>query len=144
LFVGSLPSTFISSSGIFTSKEVEEISQKNAEKLSAMTQAEILEEQEKLLSQLDPKVADFLKKGRQPSTGKKRNTEETDKKSVKFTKFDDIKEISEDDLPIRPSESWVNMDKVELDKLQWMAQLPPPSPFNSSTGHSVRFDFKGR
>ncbi|KAK2717656.1 hypothetical protein QYM36_006435 [Artemia franciscana] len=140
---GLLPSTFISSSGIFTSKEAEEISQKNAEKLSAMTQAEILEEQEKLLSQLDPKVVDFLKKGRQPSAGKKRNTEEEDKKSVKFSKFDDIKEISEEDLPIRPSESWVNMDKVELDKLQWMTQLPPPRPLDPNTGHSARFNFKG-
>ncbi|XP_045125423.1 RNA polymerase II-associated protein 1-like isoform X2 [Portunus trituberculatus] len=49
------------------------------------------------------------------------------------------------DLPIPPKEAekWVHMDKVEMEKLQWMTSMPPPRPLQDNEGFVARFDFKG-
>ncbi|KAJ1108067.1 hypothetical protein NDU88_005451 [Pleurodeles waltl] len=49
---------------------------------------------------------------------------------VSSMKKDDLKdkdktmEIAEEDLPVKPQKEWVHMDNVELQKLEWMKDLP--------------------
>ncbi|MCL4127123.1 UNVERIFIED_CONTAM: hypothetical protein GTU68_063653, partial [Idotea baltica] len=63
-----------------------------------------------------------------------------DKKSVRFGE-----EIALSELPIPPEEAkkWVNMKKVELDKLKWMTDVPEPKPLKGKEGFVARFSFNG-
>lgn len=62
------PMNFPSKSYIVSSKEADDIHTENIKMLSKMSQKEILEERQKLLSDLDPKIIEFIKAKRQNST----------------------------------------------------------------------------
>ena len=47
------------------------------------------------------------------------------------------------ELPVNPDPKWVNMNKVEYDKLAWTKELPTPETGDKATGKPVRFDFEG-
>ncbi|XP_076033905.1 RNA polymerase II-associated protein 1 isoform X2 [Oratosquilla oratoria] len=66
------------------------------------------------------------------------------KKSVSFAEDIEVMEI-ESILPISPIEAkkWVNMDKVELEKLKWLSDIPSPKPLKSNEGFVARFNFEG-
>ncbi|XP_050696008.1 RNA polymerase II-associated protein 1-like [Eriocheir sinensis] len=76
-------------------------------------------------------------------------------KTVRFKDMDEetetkTKEESEEtpmpaELPISPEEArkWLHMDKVELDKLKWMTDMPPPKPLKDTEGFVARFNFEG-
>ncbi|XP_063846587.1 RNA polymerase II-associated protein 1-like isoform X1 [Scylla paramamosain] len=69
--------------------------------------------------------------------------EEKQIKSMKEVKMEENTTLS--DLPITPQEAekWVHMDKVEMEKLQWMTSMPPPKPLKDNEGFVARFNFKG-
>ena len=48
------------------------------------------------------------------------------------------------ELPIKPAKEWINMNKIEYDKLEWTKKLPAPKTGDRSTGLPARFDFKVR
>ncbi|CAL4087664.1 unnamed protein product [Meganyctiphanes norvegica] len=70
-------------------------------------------------------------------------------KKVQFSEDVDKKEIpkrsEEMTLPIDLEEAkkWVNMAKVDMDKLRWMTDMPAPKPLNDNEGHVARFNFEG-
>lgn len=53
--------------------------------------------------------------------------------------------INENELPIPPSEAkkWIHMDKVDLEKLKWMTDMPKPKPLKNNEGFVARFNFDG-
>lgn len=70
-------------------------------------------------------------------------------KKVQFSEDVAMKEIpnvsDELQLPIalEDAKKWVHMDKVDVDKLRWMSDMPPPKPLKDNEGHVARFSFEG-
>ncbi|VDO54173.1 unnamed protein product [Schistosoma margrebowiei] len=94
----------ITGAGLGTrANEVERIHQENLERLSQLTEKEILEEREKILS-----LADTVK-----------TRYEMQELSNKPTDSD----IS--NLPLNPDPKILHMDVLEVDKLEWTRDLPP-------------------
>ncbi|XP_038260583.1 RNA polymerase II-associated protein 1 isoform X8 [Dermochelys coriacea] len=131
-------------------REALAIHEENLQKLHSMTQAEILQEQRRLLVQLDPSLVAFLKSRRgvdegqerweklgppEPGTESQQGAKETVKdfsvggsgmeESVR-TEKDTRMEITEVDLPIKPQKEWIHMNNVEFEKLEWIKDLPHP------------------
>ncbi|ESP02817.1 hypothetical protein LOTGIDRAFT_156763 [Lottia gigantea] len=141
---GFQPSQIIKGSGLsvsFAEKEQKQIHEENAAKLAEMTEADILEEQKKLMGSLDPKMLSFLrKKPKEPeSQVLQENLNEKHKVSFDTPKE---KKFNQDDLPIKTEEDWVGMDDIEYDKLEWMKELPPIKT-DSGLGKQARFDLNG-
>uniref|UniRef100_A0A3P8UL54 RNA polymerase II associated protein 1 n=1 Tax=Cynoglossus semilaevis TaxID=244447 RepID=A0A3P8UL54_CYNSE len=155
-----------------SSGEIMKIHMENQARLQAMSQSDILEEQNKLSSQLDPRLVEFIRSRKiqsvssstcssKPSekTGDKdtpgsrttvtlsRNSEEMDMDGVEREE-EERKEvtssIAEDNLPVKPQKDWVHMDKLEPEKLEWMRDLPPPRRKGTKEAMQARFDFTGR
>ncbi|KAH8855177.1 RNA polymerase II-associated protein 1 [Schistosoma japonicum] len=104
------------------SSEVEKIHQENLDRLSQLTEKEILEEREKILSLADPNVLSFL-------IQKGRNRNNTD---IIKTRCPEIHKSSNEptdskvsDLPLNPDPKLLHMDILEVDKLEWTRDLPP-------------------
>ncbi|XP_064621420.1 RNA polymerase II-associated protein 1-like [Lineus longissimus] len=134
-----------------SSDETSKINQENAMKLSQMTEDEILEEQKHILEMLDPKMVAFLKsKQKVPQSSGPAAAATEPKQTEKQQNASHIKESpklslshSAEDLPVKPKKNWMNMDKIEYDKLEWMKELPKPSA-DSEKGQQARFDFHGQ
>lgn len=64
---------------------------------------------------------------------------------VKMNEVLDDGQIPESELPIPPAEArkWLHMDKVDMEKLQWMTNMPKPRPLKNNEGFIARFDFEG-
>ncbi|XP_032649769.1 RNA polymerase II-associated protein 1 isoform X3 [Chelonoidis abingdonii] len=148
-------------------REALAIHEENLQKLHSMTQEEILQEQRRLLVQLDPSLVAFLKSGRgvyegqerrekpghpEPGTESQHGGEETVKdfavggsgmeESVRPEK-DTRMEITEVDLPIKPQKEWIHMNNVEFEKLEWIKDLPHPRQRRTKKGMQARFSLKG-
>ncbi|XP_046551211.1 RNA polymerase II-associated protein 1-like [Haliotis rubra] len=125
--------------------EARKIHEENLEKISTMTQEEIDEERKKLMEMMDPKLLAFLtskKKVKPEITEMETETSLRErvaggKKISKKTGHSDL------GLPVQPEPTWVHMEKVEYDKLEWMRDLPPPSTGDAKNGLPARFDFHG-
>ncbi|CAH8432143.1 unnamed protein product [Schistosoma rodhaini] len=112
----------ITGTGLGTrANEVERIHQENLERLSQLTEKEILEEREKILSFADPNVLSFLiQKGRNMKNADTVKTRcEIQELSSKPTNSD----ISSS--PLSPDPKILHMDVLEVDKLEWTRDLPP-------------------
>ncbi|XP_020569360.1 RNA polymerase II-associated protein 1 isoform X1 [Oryzias latipes] len=143
------------------STETLRIHMENQAKLRVMSQSEILEEQKKLLSQLDPRLVEFVRSHKAQSV----QSEETNKKEDALEKAGgppssgpvfycerSMEEeepqppsaiITEVELPVKPQKEWVHMDKLEPEKLEWMKDLPPPRKKGTEKAMQARFDFAG-
>nr|CAH8833303.1 unnamed protein product [Trichobilharzia regenti] len=120
--------------------EIEKIHQENLERLSQLTEEEILQERERILAFADPSVLSFL-------MHKGRNVNSVDEVKTIHSKLEEsfskpIKpEIS--DLPLAPDPKIPHMDVLEADKLEWTRDLPQaakatPSVELSTTGSSTK------
>ncbi|EMP39607.1 RNA polymerase II-associated protein 1 [Chelonia mydas] len=148
-------------------REALAIHEENLQKLHSMTQEEILQEQRRLLVQLDPSLVAFLKSRRgvdegqerrekpgppEPGTESQHGAKETVKdfsvggsgmeESVR-TEKDTRMEITEVDLPIKPQKEWIHMNNVEFEKLEWIKDLPHPRQKRTKKGMQARFSLKG-
>uniref|UniRef100_A0A452IQJ6 Uncharacterized protein n=1 Tax=Gopherus agassizii TaxID=38772 RepID=A0A452IQJ6_9SAUR len=148
-------------------REALAIHEENLQKLHSMTQEEILQEQRRLLVQLDPSLVAFLKSRRsvdegqerqekpghpEPGTESQHDGEETVKdfavggsgmeESVRPER-DTRMEITEVDLPIKPQKEWIHMNNVEFEKLEWIKDLPRPRQRRTKKGMQARFSLKG-
>ncbi|KAM9777625.1 RNA polymerase II-associated protein 1 [Neosynchiropus ocellatus] len=149
--------------GVDRPGETMRIHQENQAKLQAMSSAEILEEQRKLLTQLDPRLVEFVRscKGnsvpssasssRQPEGRSSTNntgvlideSEEIEMKGEEEEEASPSPVLMEEDLPVKPQKEWVHMDKMEPEKLEWMRDLPAPRKRGTNKAMQARFDFKG-
>lgn len=108
-----------------------------------MKPAEILMEQEKIISQMDPKLVAFI---RQKKFNEK-NLLEIHSDSTESNMSAEAKEEFISQLPIQPDKKWLHMDKIEYDKLEWMTK-PKESEKTSATADAgsvstARFNFAG-
>ncbi|XP_037343044.2 RNA polymerase II-associated protein 1 isoform X2 [Pungitius pungitius] len=161
-----------------SSAESTRIHRENQAKLQAMSQSEILLEQKKLLSQLDPKLVDFVRSrkaqsGPSSASSSKQPQGENSKHNfplenrnrqpvssdaallfktppeVEMEQEDEEEEVlpppavTEKDLLLKPQKEWVNMDKLEPEKLEWMRDLPAPRKKGTNKAMQARFDFAG-
>ncbi|XP_071163795.1 RNA polymerase II-associated protein 1-like [Mytilus edulis] len=133
-------------SATFGKDEAIKIHQENVQKLHSMPEAEIFEEQQKLLEILDPKLVAFLRKKKTAGTDQSKDTLLTETKSSSGSKNRSNKsqvKLEQKDLPVKPKKEWAHMEKLEYDKLEWLKDLPPPSTDSKETGQHARFDFHG-
>ncbi|KAJ3613048.1 hypothetical protein NHX12_019304 [Muraenolepis orangiensis] len=138
-----------------TSTETLRIHQENQAKLQTMSPAEILEEQKKLLAELDPSLVDFImarKAPSDPADGSSHQHGQRDSSSEGGTaqSFPSMSDelsppppITERELPFKPEKQWVHMGKLEPDKLEWTRDLPGPRRKGTKKAMQARFDFTG-
>ncbi|XP_025946809.1 RNA polymerase II-associated protein 1 isoform X7 [Apteryx rowi] len=150
-------------------QEVQAIHKENLEKLQSMSQEEILQEQERLLAQLDSSLVAFLKSRRDGNEGqkkelkKKQDRPEESLETVPVSqhgvgaspsmqgsdmeesviKEENMKVEITDSLPVKPKKEWIHMDNVEFEKLEWMKDLSPPRQKKTRKGMQARFSLKG-
>lgn len=111
-------------SNVLTGTDKHKIHEENMEKLRSMSEKEILEEKEKLLSTLDPAIVAFLKSRR-----KELKVADTEVPSIsnlnqagRDTTLEDIK-ASVHLLNQPESEKWLHFDVFETNKLAWMKDV---------------------
>ncbi|NWI85679.1 RPAP1 protein, partial [Pitta sordida] len=151
-------------------EEAEAIHRENLEKLQSMSEEEILQEQTRLLAQLDSSLVAFLKSQCGNNKSKKKELKIEQNKPEEFVesllvdqcavrsslcveklgleesvrKEENMKvEITDDDLPVKPRKEWIHMDNVEFEKLEWMKDLPSPRQKKTKKGMQARFSLKG-
>uniref|UniRef100_A0A6Q2XLH2 RNA polymerase II associated protein 1 n=1 Tax=Esox lucius TaxID=8010 RepID=A0A6Q2XLH2_ESOLU len=117
--------------------ETLQIHQENQAKIQAMSKDQILEEQQRLLVQLDPRLVDFVR-SRKAAGGSAPNTFQNVLIGVLKMHCS-----PEEDLPIKPQKDWVHMDKLEPEKLEWIRDLPAPRRKGTKMAMQARFDFAG-
>ncbi|KPP62070.1 hypothetical protein Z043_119770 [Scleropages formosus] len=146
-------------SGHNGSLEAKKIHEENEAKLHGMSQSEILEEQRRLLSQLEPRLVDFVKSrkphgGCQPSAAPLPAKEEQQhcfsEHISQEVEMEDVEAnvapappITEDELPVKPEKGWLHMDKLEPEKLEWMRDLPASRKRSTKKAMQARFNFDG-
>ncbi|XP_040348278.1 RNA polymerase II-associated protein 1 isoform X2 [Herpailurus yagouaroundi] len=142
-------------------QEAQTIHEENIAKLQAMAPEEILQEQQRLLAQLDPNLVAFLRSHSHvhEQAGEKATEEQRPGgPSVEFTGEEPIVSTSpseprqEDELepeapalapPVTPHKEWLHMDTVELEKLQWTQDLPPLRRQQTQERMQARFSLQG-
>lgn len=142
------------------SQEAMRIHSENEEKLQTMSECEIADEQKNLLSQLDPRLVEFVRSHKAqtvPSCASHSSGGQPHQKTVPspdpmtqpLSSEVDVEmtpehePVIESDLPVKPHKDWVHMDKLEPEKLEWMKDLPPPRKKGTNEAMQVRFDFAG-
>ncbi|XP_048259249.1 RNA polymerase II-associated protein 1-like [Haliotis rufescens] len=145
---GDSTSRIVQGSGLSATlgtSEARKIHEENLDKISTMTQEEIDEERKKLMEMMDPKLLAFLtSKKKVKSEIKEMETETNLRENVASgKKISKKKGHSDPVLPVQPDPTWVHMEKVEYDKLEWMRDLPPPKTGDAKNGLPARFDFHG-
>ncbi|XP_058471266.1 RNA polymerase II-associated protein 1 isoform X2 [Solea solea] len=150
-----------------SSGETMRIHRENQDRLQTMSQSEIVEEQKKLLTQLDPRLVEFVrsrKDQRVPSSappskhietgssesGSSSNAAlfekplEVEMEGGEEEEEEEVPSSITEDLPVKPQKEWVHMDKLEPEKLEWMRDLPAPRRKGTKKAMQARFDFAGR
>ncbi|CAB3222244.1 unnamed protein product [Arctia plantaginis] len=141
-----------------SSTDASDISKENTKVLKDMSEKEILEEQKKLLSTLDPKLIQYIKSKRQ--SGQNSNKEQKPKKEVTFDTQNapnknideqmDTEIIVEDDslwdndiLSHPQVNKWLHFDSLEKDKLEWIKGIQVSKTIKADEPYEARFDFRG-
>ncbi|BES89732.1 RPAP1-like, N-terminal [Nesidiocoris tenuis] len=153
-----LQEAFGSKSYIVTSEDANRIHHDNIMKLSNMTNDEIEEERNKLLSNLDSGVLAFLRSRRKfdstQNPGEVMETENINRDDhpsstaadsmVPVTEQKDIVEPKIEELPDLSefAQKYPHMDVIEGEKLQWIGDLPKDKP-HPTDPFPARFDFEG-
>ncbi|NXG44940.1 RPAP1 protein, partial [Psilopogon haemacephalus] len=145
-------------------QEAEAIHRENLEKLWSMSEEEILQEQKKLLAQLDSGLVAFLKSRRGGNEDQKKELKMEWNRPEEFVESlsvdqhgvgssgleESLKkeenrkvEITDDNLPVKPKKEWIHMDNVEFEKLEWMKDLPSLRQKKTKERMQARFSLKG-
>lgn len=109
---------------ILTGKESEQIHQQNVITLDEMSEKEILEEQKKLLSSLDPEIVKFLKSKRSNTSIEADEIMEVD--TPVLEPITDVEDIETPKEILDSSEKWLHFQTIETEKLQWMKNIEIP------------------
>ncbi|XP_059481416.1 RNA polymerase II-associated protein 1 [Neocloeon triangulifer] len=131
---------------VFGPSEAQKIHEESLQKLSQLSEEQILEERKRLLASLNPETLKFFtnrQKGKGAGIGEE--PLKPTQAQPKEEKMLEDQPIPEEDLPIPIEEAkkWLHMDVVENEKLKWMKKLPAPKPLAPGDPHPARFDFEG-
>ncbi|XP_008845021.1 RNA polymerase II-associated protein 1 [Nannospalax galili] len=142
-------------------QEAQTIHEENVARLQAMAPEEIMQEQQRLLAQLDPSLVAFLRSHshtRKQAGAKATKEQRPGGPSFPVTKEDPIMSASTSEpgkenrpepgapalaLPVAPHKEWLHMDTVELEKLHWMQDLPPLRRQQTQERMQARFSLQG-
>ncbi|XP_069807066.1 RNA polymerase II-associated protein 1 [Dendropsophus ebraccatus] len=136
-------------------EEAERIHRENVERLQALSQEEILQERDKLMAQLDPKLVAFLRSKREQRTTQENTAQTVTMEHLHRPTVTNPSErtgseeeekpgpLSVGDLPVKPQKEWLHMDSVELEKLEWIKDLPQTRQKKTKKGIQARFSLKG-
>ncbi|MEE6492554.1 hypothetical protein FKM82_016601 [Ascaphus truei] len=140
-------------------EEVRRIHEENVEKLKALSQEEIMQERDRVISQLDPTLVAFLKSQRERKHSQEDSSTNNPPGEARAVRLDSPGSSSEenasgrvpgeeaavsvDDLPVKPQKEWVHMDVVEFEKLEWTKDLSKPRQNKTRKGMQARFNLKG-
>ncbi|KAG9465144.1 hypothetical protein GDO78_018815, partial [Eleutherodactylus coqui] len=140
-------------------EEAQRIHRENVEKLKALSQEEILQERDRLMAQLDPKLVAFMRSKRESKTTQENTSPAVEPQTVdiehshhctvtvssKISNKDEENpgSLSVDDFPVKPQKEWVNMNNVEFEKLEWTKDLPQTRQTKTKKGMQARFSLKG-
>ncbi|XP_010344508.3 RNA polymerase II-associated protein 1 isoform X2 [Saimiri boliviensis] len=142
-------------------QEAQTIHEENVARLQAMAPEEILQEQQRLLAQLDPSLVAFLRSHSrtQEQTGEKASEEQRPGgPSANVTKEEPLMSSSANKpkkgdklepeapvlaLPMTLQKEWLHMDTVELEKLHWTQDLPPLRRQQTQERMQARFSLQG-
>ncbi|XP_075049158.1 RNA polymerase II-associated protein 1 isoform X2 [Mixophyes fleayi] len=143
-------------------EEAQRIHEENVDKLKALSKEEIKQEQERLMSQLDPMLVAFLRSKRgnqttQEDSGTKSTVGESQTISPKTphsptetntsqqspSDEENQSALAVEDLPVKPQKEWVHMDTVEFEKLAWTKGLPQTKQKKTKKGMQARFSLTG-
>ncbi|XP_053451830.1 RNA polymerase II-associated protein 1 isoform X3 [Nycticebus coucang] len=142
-------------------QEVQTIHEENVARLEAMAPEEILQEQQRLLTQLDPSLVAFLRAHsctRQQAAKKAHKDQRPGEPSAHVTKEEPLRSTSASEprkgeklepatpalaLPVTPHKEWVHMDTIEMEKLSWTQDLPPLRRQQTQERMQARFSLQG-
>jgi hypothetical protein len=138
----------ITGEGLTGRNDAERIHLENLEILSKMNKDEILNEQKKLLDSLDPKIISFIRKrGLERKTAVSMATDNDANGQIAKPGGTTSHQL---DLNIKHTgNKWLNMDKIEYEKLEWMSDVHAVcGDDGSKISHNqymmtARFDFNG-
>lgn len=139
-------SRIITGEGLTGAQDLERIHIENVERLSKMSKDEILNEQKKLLETLDPKIISFIRKRSAKTCSSNTITQNTVESNKVATKSNESV-LNVDDLPFKQNNKWLNMNKIEYEKLAWMSTTLKNHTNNESNDINsarARFDFNGK
>ena len=136
--------------------ESRSLHQENLATLAAMTEAEVLEEQQKLLAAMDPSLVDWIRarkaetKDKTPDLGNTGGEKESSKnttiaKTVAATMVGDHDKVEVKTHPLAALSclpDYPGMSVVEEEKLSWTGDLPP-LPTSNLGQFSARFGLDG-
>ncbi|KAI5633508.1 RNA polymerase II-associated protein 1 [Phthorimaea operculella] len=151
------PKNLPGKSYIINSEDAPDIHIENINLLSKMSEKEILEEQQKLLSTLDPNLVAFLKAKRKQ---KEENTQTEKHVSVSKELNKDIQDqmdttestqqpspldtMWDNDVLSHPNvNKWLHFDSLEKDKLEWIKGIEESKKVKADEPYEARFNFKG-
>ncbi|XP_056401558.1 RNA polymerase II-associated protein 1 [Hyla sarda] len=141
-------------------EEAERIHKENMERLKTLSQEEIIQERDKLMSQLDPKLIAFLRSKRENPTTQENTGSAAKPRTVSMEhphhptvtnpseptaseEEENPGPLSADELPVKPQKEWVHMGNVEFEKLEWTKNLPQTRQKKTKKGMQARFSLKG-
>ncbi|XP_066885120.1 RNA polymerase II-associated protein 1 isoform X7 [Kogia breviceps] len=142
-------------------QEAQTIHEENVARLQAMAPEEILQEQQRLLAQLDPSLVAFLRshsrtceQAEEKATGEQRpggrSAEVIGEEPIMPTSSSEPRQEDELEpgapalaLPVTPQKEWLHMDTVELEKLHWTQDLPPLRRQQTQERMQARFSLQG-
>lgn len=115
----------------------------NMNKINAMTKEEIIEERNNLLQTLDPKLIEMFKARKSKSKPISSTKPEALECSASETKrIPDLPEL--EFLNTEDAAKWLNFDVIELDKLEWMKNIPQNvQKLKPGEKYEARFDWSG-
>ncbi|XP_031309138.1 RNA polymerase II-associated protein 1 [Camelus dromedarius] len=141
-------------------QEAQTIHEENIARLQAMAPKEILQEQQRLLAQLDPSLVAFLRSHNRTreQAGEKATEEQRPGGPPEVAGKEPITPPSASEprqeealepeapalaLPVTPHKEWLHMDTVELEKLHWTQDLPPLRRQQTQERMQARFSLQG-
>ncbi|XP_053616869.1 RNA polymerase II-associated protein 1 [Plodia interpunctella] len=154
----SEPKNLPTKSYILSSSESDDIHSENVNTLSKLSEKEILEEQKKLMSSLDPKLIEFIKGRRQKSSTEANTTSPIIALEIKSKIVEENMDTDEsrNNLPIENDylwendilshpgvNKWLHFDTFEKDKLQWMRGIEESKKIRPDEPYEARFNFNG-
>lgn len=155
---------FGSDSIILDNADAQAIHKENTDFLKNCGVDEIMNEQQRLLGTLDPSVVKFLREKREKklkniAEGKLYRSVSIENADTRLNitcrtvpaTADDVEMIETqkqmpelDVLKNDASKNWLNFDVIEIDKLEWMRDLPTTMPeLKPGQSYEARFDWKG-
>lgn len=114
-----------SKSYILTGSDSHQIHEENLNIIRSMTEEEIIEEREKIMTTMDPAIIAYLKSRRKKVLQNHNPTIKEQNETANDINLEELESPSEI-LTNPKAEKWLNFDVIEANKLAWMKNINIP------------------